>query len=934
MKSQMSKLAKLLDENWEEEYAPCMDAKIYDAQNDHSLDANDASSFKRKLVQLAWLPCNDAYMCSAKKLLLKGTELYDSQATQIRSLLHDHVPYIGVELKTSNFISLLGIKGTIDANELMTSLQEWSQVSGFVTSIEHMRNVYVYLQRAVEDQATCNMFSVTDLFKEEKLIFVPDQYSDRETGMTSTTGSFYSIHSVCWIDPSTVLYYNQKHNRDLPSGLPKVLQLYYGMTGDPLTQRVQQAFNYFGIPQNPRVSAYISLLKHVSSLSPTPEPHLVKDFTSVALYLVSLCANDSNISSSYIFSNLKKARVFPSHNEIWVTLEDCLLENDSPELAKCFRETEGIHFLQWPAKLTESHKSFSYSSRQHNFENQQAREEFIKICQIPKLSAKASPRITTVGVTTPEDEIRKYLNIWVPLIQRFLTTFCPQIYSQLKLEGIQEIFPRIQCLSVDSLDCRYSLTHEESVIEGSSSIPLNCAYTTDTSSIPVIYIAKSKVTRLGSLLPALMKLFMNNPHSEEDAETFRRFLTENVFLEQPSTAEEAEAIANACELSSIPEIDVVWNFPLPRYQVIEEDEVESMEDSQDEEDDFDMFSREVSQPRVDSREHAGVTSWPPKASVPSHSDETQRYASTSQRQRAVDDGTDNIIGEDDFKDIRSKYIEGQSSSVPDVQEHSPGPQVPNSAHVTEDDHVSSSLGGSVTRHRRTNDSSQSLSIVESQPQGTSSADHNLPTQQGLPTDTKSKHTLSSTTKHTATMPEQERTRRWKEHEQADSSNTEIDLVSIEQLVQSVQKDSNPLIPLLDDPTDDEESLLRIGRWGEQFVYTLLKRSGELPDGRKIKQITWVNEVKESGKPYDLELELESDQPDTVQRDYIDVKSTASGQKELVAASWKELKFAQAQSENYYIYRVYGAGSSSSRVCLVRNLCAYLEVNQTRLFFML
>ena len=267
------------------------------------MDVNDASTFKHDIVQLAWLPCLHTHP-STETVLFRGRDLFNRQARQVHSLLGDHVPYLGVELKSSELLSLLGVKSTVSIDELVDHLKKWAvrfQVEPFVTSLDHMRHVYMHLySHAVEEQETVNMSShIHELFQEEKVIFVPNQYVDSVSG-TATAGSFYSVHSVCWLDPSTVLYHKQRRNQELPHNLPKLLQLHYGTNDQAKSIRIQQAFEYFGVPLIPHANVYISLLKHISSLSPTPEPPFVEDFASIAFHLLSIVTSNPRIMQPII----------------------------------------------------------------------------------------------------------------------------------------------------------------------------------------------------------------------------------------------------------------------------------------------------------------------------------------------------------------------------------------------------------------------------------------------------------------------------------------------------------------------------------------------------------------------------------------------------------------------------------------------------------
>lgn len=180
---------------------------------------------------------------------------------------------------------------------------------------------------------------------------------------------------------------------------------------------------------------------------------------------------------------------------------------------------------------------------------------------------------------------------------------------------------------------------------------------------------------------------------------------------------------------------------------------------------------------------------------------------------------------------------------------------------------------------------------------------------------------------------------WQATQSAQHEVADEDLVNIQHLVEYISSNSSngdPVIPLIEiSDVDDPESILRIGRWGEEFVSAVLRRRGELPNGRKIKDIQWVNETAETGKPYDIEVELEaSEDNDDNTRIYIEVKSTSSSKKDLVNFSWSELKFAEEKCGDYHLYRVYNAGRDSHRLCQLEDLSQYLQSKPIRLFFIL
>jgi hypothetical protein len=125
---------------------------------------------------------------------------------------------------------------------------------------------------------------------------------------------------------------------------------------------------------------------------------------------------------------------------------------------------------------------------------------------------------------------------------------------------------------------------------------------------------------------------------------------------------------------------------------------------------------------------------------------------------------------------------------------------------------------------------------------------------------------------------------------------------------------------------DQESREQVGRWGEEYVYKYLTAAKHLPGGQLINSVTWINEVTETGKPYDIAVEIE---PQSTL--YIEVKSTKSSEKEFMEFSWHELQFAETEKGSYHLYRVYSAGSELVALKWIENLANVLNTRPVRLF---
>lgn len=902
-RNQMKMLAELLDKRWEVEYKHYL-AEVYDGANETSLGPAIQSSFHCSLAQRAWLPPKGV---GWERVLYKGSELYDPSRHLICNLLHSHVTYIGADLKDQELVQLLQIKCTINTDDLLTLLQEWSDSLTFSTTIEHMTYVYLYLKQKSDEQQLQGLpfFSapnINDQIKEGNLIFVPEEQSETLGIERATPGQFYSVHQVCWYDPTGVLYKKQKYNKHLPSSLPKVLQPHYGSKESQRNQEIRQAFLHFGIPDVPTTASLIALLKYISSTSPMPESYHVDDFTSVAFELANF-QNRHGLPPEFIYSNLRNVKVFPTQDHKWVSLEDGLFEGDDPQLVKRFSSAEGIHFLQWP-NLQSKH-----TGRERVWENQQCREAFIAMCKIPKLSEVAHPRITQTGFLKRSDDLQTKLYHCIPLIQRFLAKNCADKYSELKMR-MKEKLQRLQVFSVLGREYIHVVEHDGREI-ASSAIMLRQSEFED-SDPPAIYVVASKADRLSFLLPALMKLFMS-----QDEEEFERFLMREVLPEEPSSGEEIEQIIrnSVYDLdASLPEEDPVWTIPLPLQQPAAEKEEseEELSDSEGEQP-TDIGATTAEDP---SR---GLKSWPPRAAVPLEGEPgSHKTAATAGKPAAPiwpppksgDRSAQDVISEEEIRKVQQKHLQDYSEKKVNegnsvVHRQSPSRQLP--------PHSSNDGAGVAERQLNQSDHLMSHSTPERQACNLGGMNHTTPEVTASPSQKHHHHPAIDTN------PKRESTGKT-------FQSVEFPVVDIRSLMQKValQDADHQLLPLMTGV--DEESLMKVGRWGEEFVYTFLKAKGGLPDGRKFQSIQWVNENNESENPYDIEIEVANE------KIYIEVKSTTSAHKELAAISWRELKFAEEQSGNFHLYRVYRAGKATTELCWLENLFNYLQNNPVRFFF--
>lgn len=116
----------------------------------------------------------------------------------------------------------------------------------------------------------------------------------------------------------------------------------------------------------------------------------------------------------------------------------------------------------------------------------------------------------------------------------------------------------------------------------------------------------------------------------------------------------------------------------------------------------------------------------------------------------------------------------------------------------------------------------------------------------------------------------------------------------------------------------------VGRWGEMLTYAYLQKQKDICD------IRWVDEHEASGLPYDFEVVLEIE-PEKFTSSFIEVKTTASDQKDFFEISSQQITFALDQKDNFHIYRIYNAYDPDLvRLVRIGNLAHRMDSKQVKL----
>ena len=947
---QMLELLRLLDTLWDKEYWQFSFGKCYDGSNEHYLggDKSIPSAFHRALKDLAWIPA--VYLPSrkpygAQNQLYRGCELFDCSISNQR-LLDRHVPYVACEIKNPKLVELLQVKCQVSAEDMIGFLQEWSKIAStpgnqFRASISHMTEVYLYLHQQSQQMYSSGPIgeSITDTLSssEQSLVFVPDAYDSNVSPTECVSGQFYSVHNVCWIDPSGVLYTQQKRNHKIPSDIPKVLQLHYGCEESERQkyQALKNAFQSFRVRETPTAAAYISTLQFISSLAAIPEKHHINDFSSIALHLSRVCMK-GDINPQFLQQQLRGKKVFPSHRDLWVSLDGCLLENDDTQLQKVFGECKDVHFLRWPEAVVRHRVP-----RNRQYEEQQKEEErthFVDVCGIAKLSEVVSSMVVPdKGSVMPLENLRRRLHVMVPLIQRYLVTNEEDIYASLVQENMKGKLEKMFIASILSLKCLYSIHHRGVTYNSPHQSSPGSDFVDSTEyDNAALYVVASKVDSPKVLVPTLVKIFSGKNGKLLDQSHF-------------------EALVKDMLMSPIGEMDVIlsdqnytfgevpaeeaWDVPFQEEPEPSESEPEEEDrpvsgGASPEDERMDTEERDDAAPDTDS-----MKSWPPRAPPVSIGSSSSTHPP---RPPPPGSAVADAVGEKEIQNISEKYdmerrrvakppSRVDQRSLPREDDHGQSRDIRSDSAVARqvETQRKEAVGPRLDKQRQRGEAECSgNSREDTSEQRIRSERHSTPHESAAKPATVDRNTESPREFSGDGMAVGSRKgQKWQQAVQPHASLFTHSSFSIAATLQPVSVESAREFlnrSFLDSCEQDSQE--RVGRWGEEYVYKYLTAADSLPSGQRIRSVTWINESTETGKPYDIEVEIE---PQTVL--YIEVKSTKSSEKEFMEFSWNQLKFADREKHNYHLYRVYSAGSELVTLKWMDNLSDILTTRPVRLF---
>jgi hypothetical protein len=132
-------------------------------------------------------------------------------------------------------------------------------------------------------------------------------------------------------------------------------------------------------------------------------------------------------------------------------------------------------------------------------------------------------------------------------------------------------------------------------------------------------------------------------------------------------------------------------------------------------------------------------------------------------------------------------------------------------------------------------------------------------------------------------------------------------------------------------------MFRIGRWGEIWVNEMLKKQYEYEICCGLVRIEWVNELEETGLPFDFKIIFKNNSNNEQNIKYIEVKSTTKMNQEAFPISYNEIMFAHNNSSQFQIYRLYNAGCDDPNLVeikIIQDLPLLLNTHKINLFIII
>jgi hypothetical protein len=502
-------------------------------------------------------------------------------------------------------------------------------------------------------------------------------------------------------------------------------------------------------------------------------------------------------------------------------------------------------------------------------------EEFFKeVCGIKNLSECVSWEIiSTLASECPA--LQAFLCRWIPCIQRYLYTKHPDLHDEHQDSGMATSLSNVKCFSAEELEVVYRLSTHPKVTE---SVKKSCGV---EKHYLTFYVTDRELKDTNNIIKELAQLFVRS----ENVGDFSNFLYVLTQLEEDGI----ENYMESQDLAALPDGVTEWIVPEPP-QIVEiftepSDDIITSVDS--------TIPPEPERPtevQETDGEPKGLRCWPP------------RYPGTSAGVSGIKSNptTEQVLAAWPPPPPPEAYVAPEVEVIPSQNTCQPQPQY-DSRVVSE----SPAPSNEVIDPGNENETCSQPVLQFTQPHDESNVSEfnsNVPASDS--------HNISSTSARVSYDDTTHLRPQYHRPSRLGDVTVELEEVDI-----GTDLGGCGLISLAQSANAEE-----IGRWGEECVYMLLKHI------EKDHQVVWVNEIAESGLPYDIRIKGKDVEI------FIEIKSTSASEKHVLEISSQEIKCAFEKREDYHLYRVYNAGNPHDcRVARLRNLASNLDTKAVSLF---
>ncbi|XP_065060085.1 uncharacterized protein LOC135687459 [Rhopilema esculentum] len=918
-------LAKLLDQNWMSLFVRNQSVPVRDAKGREI--ATTASSFLIKLKTKAWLPGN-------KRGLFKPDDLY-LKTPEVDSLLASFCSYFSGDLNDITFINAIGIRNTVALDTIFRKLGEWSEDDTFATTLKHMTNVYNYIKAHLKD------VDAADLSK--PIIFVPEKPCKT---VFLSRGKLLSKGEVCLYDYSKVM---SKRSSLLTSKRQLLCQYY--------PKEVLEFFEKdMNIDKTPTLRDYINIAIAIAEDTRLPDYEAYNDlmavFSQIGIKCVSsdheeefqdiVKSHDSTWErfdgmkdlfdfgkANFVYENLKDEKIIPTEDHCFSSPKEKPFLVDDPKLAKIFEKERSVHFVDTEGIAAKMEATAAKGDRDSRIKVKEERTRgagilaFMAICKIDTVSQVFVPPLIN-----PENSINgcpywhKAFTMLLPYAQRFLRTNDKAKYECLLQKNFPELLKNLSFYTASSIIAVHTLRGIDNIFV---QVSRKCAVELTEKGIH-FYIGRDAVHDKEDVISEFVALF-----ELENKDLADRCIDLLVLLESMIQGDsKPEAIEQRLKRKNIPkppENEPVWALK-------ESEDLKVVE-----------IKQQSSASEREANSSDAMTCWPPRApevGVGSLAKPPQSHmGAAAQTQWPPLPPVELTLSQFLTEDTNSR---GKNSGMKLASTDSDDPRATTATRKTAAP-TEATTATKATATTKTTEVARKLPKSEQcVTENAGKAKTQTEASRGATTGDVRRNSSDEVKKKISPDEAKEDTRVSESVLVVKPQNQ--DLVSVQPRnhqpggITPVQKKNSNIIyidnnagpesiPLnviahktvtIDDreieglqiPSNlDEKDTTAVGRYGEQIVYSFMKRKYE---SEEI-EVFWINEVAESKQPFDI-LIVEKKTNRVLH--YIEVKSSTSiDPSKPFEISPKELEVAFNNGETFHLYRVSGIGNSVVMYCFER-----------------